>query len=68
MPDPASGGQAPPRAVAARVISRVQRAVLGALMSLAVIVLERRLRAAFRSGARSDTARRPSATAGDSGT
>ena len=54
MPDPAPGGQAPPRAVPGRVISRVQRAILGALMSLAVIVLERRIRKALRSDGTAD--------------
>jgi hypothetical protein len=54
MPDPVSGGQAPPRAVPGRVISRVQRAILGALMSLAVIVLERRIRKALRSDGTAD--------------
>lgn len=51
MPDPVPGGQAQQREVPARVLSRIQRAVLGLLMSLAVIVLERRIRKALRPGA-----------------
>jgi hypothetical protein len=54
MPDPVFGGRAPPRAVPGRVISRVQRAIPGALMSLAVIVLERRIRKALRSDGTAD--------------
>ncbi|HEY7012047.1 MAG TPA: hypothetical protein VH480_04770 [Streptosporangiaceae bacterium] len=47
-------GQSPPgpasrRGPVARVLAAPQRAVLGSLMSLAVIVLERRLRKALRA-------------------
>lgn len=59
MPDPASDGQAPPRAIPGRMISRVQRAVLGALMSLAVILLERRIRKALRADGTAGRGPRP---------
>lgn len=52
-------GQPPPgpasqRGPVARALAVPQRAVLGSLMSLAVIVLERRLRKALRAGAGGD--------------
>ena len=56
---PAVPAPAPRRAFPARVLSRAQRAVLGALMSLAVIVLERRIRKALRSEAGADRTARP---------
>jgi hypothetical protein len=48
-------GPAARRGVAARIVAVPQRAVLGSLMSLAVIVLERRLRKALRAGPGGDS-------------
>jgi hypothetical protein len=54
--DPAARpGPAARRGLAARILAVPQRAVLGSLMSLAVIVLERRIRQALRAGAGGDS-------------
>jgi hypothetical protein len=51
MPRPSPPAQAPERRVLAPVLSSPPRAILNALMSLAVIVLEWRIRRALRSDA-----------------
>jgi hypothetical protein len=55
-------GPAARRGLAARILAGLQRAVLGSLMSLAVIVLERRLRQALRAGAGEDQEPPPGGT------
>ena len=47
MPGHSRPGRAPHRGFPARVLGYLQRAILGALMSCAVIVLERRIRKAL---------------------
>ena len=49
MAGPAPSGPAPQRGPVARILAVPQRAILGSVMSLAVIVLERRIRKALRA-------------------
>jgi hypothetical protein len=51
MPAPSPPAKAPRR----RFAARPPRAILNAIMAVAVIVLERRIRKALRSGAQSQT-------------
>ncbi len=54
MPGHPPPGQAPQRSFAARILGFPQRVTLSALMSLAVIVLERRIRKALGRDAGTD--------------
>jgi hypothetical protein len=55
MPGHSPPGGTARRALAARVAARLQRVILSALMSVAVVALERRLRKAFRSPPKTGT-------------
>jgi hypothetical protein len=61
----AAGSRSPVRRLAAGIRGRPQRALLGAVMSVAVLALERRLRKAVRSGGESRPAAGSGTAAGD---
>jgi len=48
-------GTPPRRRVPTRVLARIQRAALGALMSIVVTLLERRMRSALNRRTRTDS-------------